>query len=205
MVSFTGENLSVLLCCSHSLHHEWMTFFSWYSFQQNLPDAKFAILCNRKDIKFNLFNWTKRLNIPFEITKNDNHLSCLGYAIKKSYVQYPVMIIGPDIVCLQELDSEDKLINSEKNYKKNDYYVIQNPNNFLEKNDDFFVDVRDKKVSRFVSYSSGWGNFNISSWINKVGNPLNVYSKYDGTVLSINERRLSNIWKDASNVFHSVC
>lgn len=205
MISYTGENLSVLICCSHLLHHDWMTFLSWYSFQQNLPDAKISILCNRKDMKFNLFNWTKRLGVTFEITKNDNPISCLNYALKKSYVKYPVLVISPDIICLQELDDEESIINSKQNYKKENCYILYNEVDDIVKNENLFANVKENKFSRFVSYSSGWGNFNADSWINKLGNPLSVYSKHDNVMLTINERRFSNIWKDACNVFHSVC
>ena len=205
MVSSTGENLSVLLCCSHLLHHNWMSFLSWYSFQQNLPDAKFAILCSRKDIKYDLFQWTKRVNIPFEITNRDEPISCFLYALYKSYIHYPFLVITPDILCLKDLTTDDQLINTGNNYQLNKCFIIHHNNSYAEEKKDFFVNVKDQNASRFVSYSEGWGNFNTHSWINKLGNPLHIYSKYDSIPLNMNERRLSNIWKDACKIFHSIC
>ena len=75
MIGNLGENLSVLIYCNHSVAHDWMSFLCWYSFYKNLPEAKIAVGCSRSNLRFDLYFWTKRLNIDFEYMKGDSPIS----------------------------------------------------------------------------------------------------------------------------------
>ena len=79
MISSTGENLNVLIYCKHTFVHDWMTFVSYYSIRTYLPDANVAIACERKSLSYDLFKWTKKLNLNFEILKEANPLEYLKY------------------------------------------------------------------------------------------------------------------------------
>ncbi len=205
MIGTTGENLHILLHCSHVLHHDWMSFLCWYSFQQNLPDAKFSIFCSRKNIKYDLFNWTKRVGVNFEIVKYEDPLVCLDYAYKKSISSFPVFVIKPNIVCIKEFNGVDHFFNNKKNFKKDNIYFLGVPSLDFEENNLLFLNIKETKFCNFVCYSEGWGNFRTDLWINKMGNPLNVYSKHDQGMLSTNERKFAKVWRDACNIFHSIC
>lgn len=70
-VSETGENLVIIIKCEYIPHNNWMTFFSWYTVQKYLPDAKCVILCKRNVYKLPLYNWTFRYKIPFYQISSD--------------------------------------------------------------------------------------------------------------------------------------
>ena len=203
MITSTGENLSVLICCDHSISSDWMTFLSAYSFSKYLPEAKIAIACQRKDIRRNLFMWAKKLNFNFEILKTSDSLSYLRYFIEKDKLSLPALIVSPDIICVRELE-QNSFLHSTKNYKKNDFYLVNDLNSNFEEKSDLYCDVKEDKIVNFVTYSNGWGNFNLSSWINKDEYPFHPLAKYNRTLLGLNERRLDDIWMSATNIFECI-
>lgn len=78
-VTPTGENLLLIIKCEYLPHNDWMSFFTWYSIQKNLPDAKVLILCKRNVYKQSLFNWTYKYKVPiFQISSNFNDYSKIG-------------------------------------------------------------------------------------------------------------------------------
>lgn len=82
----TGENLSIIIDCDYVPHHDWMTKVSVFSIQQHLPDANISINCKRNICKYQLFDWTRKLNIRF--TYNENK-------------QKECLIITPDVMAIR--------------------------------------------------------------------------------------------------------
>lgn len=202
MIGITGERLSVLLCCEHLLHHDWMSFVSWYSFQRNLPDAKFSILCTRAGMKYDIFRWTKRAGIQFQISRNSDPMHRLAYAIKKDMVTLPTLIIRPEILCVREFDNDPNYLNG--NHHKGSCIFVSEDGASSTYDERLCCEAGENEFCNFVTYEKGWGNFKIDPWVNKSGNPLQRRLKHSEFATGINERRIASIWNGATEVFYCM-
>lgn len=197
MISETGENLSVLICCDHVFAHDWMTFLSYYSFRTFLPDAKLAIACERNSLIYDLFKWAKRLDLNFEIIKPKNKLEYLQYFQNKNKIDIPCLITTPDIICLKEW-SVDFLPEQNKNYIKNNFMFIQNIKEEFVENENLYCCIKENKISHFATYSNGWFDFNMSVWINKKDYPFYPSFHQNKNLMSFNEKKMYELWKSCS-------
>ena len=64
-----------------------------------------------------------------------------------------------------------------------------------------YSQAKNNNISNFVSYSDGWGTFNLTTWINKNDYPFNPFYKFNKSLLSLNERRIDELWQSATNIF----
>ena len=107
-ITSTGDRLNILVSCDYSLHHDWMSFASWYSIYKNLPDAQVALLCAR-DLKdgYASFDWPYRCDIRFFQHENvgkrigciyANKLYATCVALKEGIVEPPLMVIDYDVI-----------------------------------------------------------------------------------------------------------
>lgn len=180
-----GENLNFIIICDYVYHHNWMSFLTWYSLYKNLPDSKVSMICKRTPMKYDLFGWTKRCNIPFKIVK-DSQQVVLPHDLNAA------IVLTPDYVCIRDF-SEAGI--SPKSILGKDFFYID---------DSLGVDCKSEKSSLFVSYFHGWGNFDLTRWINKETCPLNNNLKFSKVGMTANEVRLGQVWKEASKIFQTV-
>ena len=101
MISFTGDNLNILISCDYTIIHNWMSFFSWYCLYKNLPNAKVFILCNRNSMDSMLFEWTKKCDVYFEIVKPMNLEEKIDYLKKKKSLNN-LLVIKPSMVAIRD-------------------------------------------------------------------------------------------------------
>lgn len=200
MINLTGENLNILLCCKHSFLHEWMTFLSYYSIHRYLPDAKVQIICERKNLYYDLFNWTKRSQVNFEYIKPKSKIEYLHHFISKKKLQTPCLIIEPHILCVREW-TDDFIPDYKKNYQMNDFFYVADPNAYDFEPANLYYSIKDNKICNFVTYSEGWGTFNMTTWINKNDYPFHPLYKFDRATLSLNEKRMDELWDSVINLF----
>lgn len=69
-ISPLGGGLKILINSDYTVSHNWMCFSSWYSINQNLPDAKVQINCKRNVCDYQIFNWPNRCGVDFSFNKN---------------------------------------------------------------------------------------------------------------------------------------
>jgi len=155
-------------------------------------------------MKYDLFRWAKRAGISFETVRNVDPMQSLAYATKKNLASLPALVITPDIICIREFDNDFPLINKPNNFYRGDSLLISSDGISASYDERLWCDVKENNFCNFVSYSSGWGDFNLSQWIDKLGNPLQRRLKFASGTLGVNERRLADIWEGATGVFHSL-
>lgn len=95
-----GKNLLVLIKCEYINHHDWMAFFTWYSINQNLPDAKVCVLCKRGYYADQpLFSWSYKCKVPFLQYKDVYHTEDISKDIK-------IIELTPEVVCIDVLKND---------------------------------------------------------------------------------------------------
>lgn len=183
--------------------HHWMSFLAWYSFYRNLPEAKVAVACNRLLMKHQLFDWTKRCNVPFALRKVDTPLSHAKYLIEKNILSFPLLIFQPDVVALREIQNPSLFEgDSFSTHKATFLTEVIDP---AEKPSISLVfDVKGQDFETFMTYENGWGKFVTSTWINKEIHPITPLWKYEDVNMTANERRLAELWKDFTPLFLAV-
>ena len=199
MITNTGKNLSILIACDYTPCHHWMSFLAWYSFYRNIPEAKVAVVCNRFLMKYQLFDWTKRCDVPFALRKTDTILSHAKYFIEKNIISFPILILSPDVVAVREL-SDASVFN--KSFSVSKATFLTEMTEPVDRHDNSLVfDVKGKDFETFMTYENGWGKFVTNSWINKEIHPIASLWEYEGVNMSPNERRLAELWKDFTPLF----
>lgn len=179
-----------------------MSFLAWYSFYRNIPEAKVAVACNRFLMKYQLFDWTKRCDVPFALRKTDTILSHAKYFIEKNIISFPILILSPDVVAVREL-SDVSVFN--KSFSVSKATFLTEMTEPVDRHDNSLVfDVKGKDFETFMTYENGWGKFVTNSWINKEIHPIASFWEYDGVNMSPNERRLAELWKDFTPLFLAV-
>lgn len=189
-INSTGDGLNILIICDYVSHHNWMSYFCWYSINKNLPDAKVFVMCNRNLMQYeDLFAWTKKCNIPLKFCKSADLDTNINLAMQ-SFVSKPVLVVNPDSVCVRDFDEAN--INQEcfKEINKLD--------------DKFACDCKEERPCCFVTYSKGWGNFNTLSWINKTKVPFFSGIHFNKGILTSNEIRIGQLWNAATPLFRAV-
>lgn len=199
MITTTGKGLNILISCDYMPCHSWMSFLAWYSFYRNIPEAKVVVACNRLPMKHQLFDWTKRCDVPFSLFKPDSSFNHLRYFIDKKIISFPVLILSPDVVVVRELNDVSAFDNSFSEKKAT--FLTEMTETVLSYDKSLVFDVKGQDFATFVTYENGWGKFVTSSWINKDMHPFTPLWKYDDVEMSTNERRLSGLWRDCIPLF----
>ena len=200
MITNTGENLNILIVCDYTPCHHWMSCLSWYSMYKYLPEAKVAVACNRQLMKYQLFDWTKRCNIPFHLTKTTDRFSHAKYFLDSKILSFPLLVIDPDIVALREIQN----INDFNRHIFSRKALLLNQSSEPDESDNLYFDAKSNDFGTFISYENGWGKFVTSSWINKEIHPITPLWKQDDVNMTANENRLSELWKDFTPLFLAV-
>ena len=180
-----GNGLSILILCDYTPHHNWMTFLCWYSLSVNLPDAKIFISCNRT-LKYQHFNWVYKCKIPFMLHKPMEISDRIEYSIKDKKIDFPLLIIPADVVCIREIPE------------------LLDERIYLENQKELCGDCKDENLYPFVTYRGGWGNFNVDSWINTYDCPFLTNLKYTSFDMNANEIKIGQIWQKAAELYKGV-
>ena len=188
-ISSTGNGLNILIACDYLPHHSWMSFLCWYSLTKNLPDANVFVASHRRLMKYSLFTWTQKCKIPFILHKETDEEGQIQAAIDYG-VTKPLLVIPPDSVCVRDFN--------ESGFSPESLFEIRRFDAELS------CDCKEARPCSFVTYSSGWGKFVTSSWINKTSNPFLFGVKYGQGELTANETRIGRLWIAATPLFLTV-
>jgi hypothetical protein len=71
-ITFTGNNLNIVIMADQSFNHGWMTFSCWYSIHYYLPEAKVYFKIEKKEGASSAFAWTSRCPIKRIYHTNDH-------------------------------------------------------------------------------------------------------------------------------------
>ena len=180
----------------------WSIFLLWYLTQKNLPDINLHLLFEKKDFAFPIPSYVhshkiKVLYCEFNddldlLIKNTRNQFFNHSLILKSFV-FPIDVLNQNIF--------DAFTNK-TNYKNEYGYLVSDISSSFEDNN-FITDIKKETITPFVSIKDGWGNFNMSTWINRTDNPL-VYD-FRNTRMNYKESKFSHGWSDAgkiSNLFY---
>ena len=206
MISSIGDNLNILISCNYTIHDNWMSFLCWYSLTKNLPQAKVVIACNRTMNSGNseLFGWTRKCNIPFELHKSTDREGQINLVLQKGIVVAPLLVLRPDTVAIRDFEESgfDTNILEGKVLKASDLPEICCE--AMVPNSDRSSTKHYEKPCVFVTYSNGWGKFVTSSWIHKGGCPFTSENRYGHGNMTTNETRIGKLWSAVSPLFQTV-
>jgi hypothetical protein len=188
-IDSTGEGLNILIACDYLSHHDWMSFFCWYSISKNLPDAKVFVTCNRKIKYEDLFVWPRKCNIPFHFNKETDINGQIKHALD-SFASKPLLVVPPDCVCIRDFNEAGFSLESLSEINKLD--------------DSLLCDCKDERPCCFATYSNGWGKFVTSSWINRISSPFFSVAQFNKGELTPNEVRIGRLWNSAAFLFQNV-
>jgi len=187
MISSLGDGLNILISCDHIPGHSWMAYVCWYSISKNLPEAKVFVVSRRKNVTGNLFLWTKKVNIPFQMYNGEYSLSNLA-----GLTDRPMLIVPPESVAIRDFE-EAKIDPS----SINDVVLLNSP---------FVCDSKEDDACVFSSYFNGWGNFVLSEWIYNVNCPLTTSGskRFLKNIMTINEIRIGQVWNASIPLFQGI-
>ena len=141
-ITTTGDQLNILISCNYSLLHDWMSFASWYSISQNLPDAQVTLLCSREyPLNQVIFNWPFRAGIRYfqhkkQGTLLDNQLYAAYSALELGFIQQPFFVINPEMMCIRSFSkSLVRNLNDDTKFSYQDGFLYFNdqPIEFFKK------------------------------------------------------------------------
>jgi hypothetical protein len=194
-VSSLGDNLAILIKCDHAPHHDWMSFFCWYSISKNLPEAKVIVACSRGgEMNFDIFNWPKRCGVQFAY--HNPGLDTVKFVLDNDKFETgtPLLVLEPCTACLRDFDEAQF---DQSTLAKNEVFKAKELSGLVS-------ETKDENPSVFTDYSNGWGKFVTSSWINKASTPLVTGLSFFKPMMSVNESRLGKLWDRASLMYQSV-
>lgn len=195
-ISSIGDGLTIHISCEPKLHHDWMSFLCWYSLSRNLPESKVIVTNLRENNLFDLYGWTRLLQIPLlhhrgmSITQQQQMLR----SHRRIHVTGPILTIQPEFVCVR--DFEEAGIDSAIFERKDDWFFTEIP--------EFSSNCKQENPSVFVNYSDGWGNFVTDAWLNKTSTPLITGVGLTKAGMTVNETRLGGLWEGAARLYQTV-
>ena len=192
-----GKDLKLIAHIKSSTPQMWPLFFLWYTTHKNLPDITLYLLFERKDFKFTIPNFVQMQKIKVLYCEFNDDLDFLIKNSKNEFFNNSIFIdsfVYPiDVLNDKIMDCFKNNINLEDDFA----YVVSNINNNFNK-DQIVTNSELKTSSSFISIKEGWGNFIMSTWINKKDNPL-VYD-FKNNRMTHDEMNLSVYWSDAGKI-----
>lgn len=228
-ISPSGKNLHVVITNIASVTHEWMTFASWYSFFKNAPDATVTFVSQRSSNQIHqLFNWANRLPINFTYYNGEenesqyiNKLLSLRTVLKRKFADTPLLCIDPDVVLTESLDIETLNHFLEKNksiQSENEKVWFITSQQFISDSiDNYYLNVpsiietcpnlcveAQQTTNPLVSFNKGCGRFVTEKWIDKKGCPFGKAGRFQTDSLTVNEKRILDLWKKLTALYKAV-
>ncbi len=116
MVDSFGTNLNILICTKPG--RDWQSFSSWYSFFQNLPEAKISLLIERNgEVPFQFYQWAKRIKVRSRIfnaysqdNPTENYIGLLYSAINCGLAATPLLCVTDEVMAVSPLN--ERTLNS---------------------------------------------------------------------------------------------
>ncbi len=164
-----------------------MSFACWYSLHKNLPDANILLACERpEEMKMDLFQWVYRLQIPFFYYQKTDPIT---QAIQTDKATYPILTLPCDTICLDTLDHTiiDKI---------NDNKIIVG--------EELCLSAKNPETAVFCSLKEGVGAFVPSRWIYRGSHPFKNADMFSKGDLTMNERRIFQLWKKLGRIFDTL-
>jgi hypothetical protein len=193
MISSLGNGLTVVIECDYTTHHDWMSFLTYWSLLKKLPEARVIVTCVRKHMNMDIFIWPRRCHIPClfhkPMKKDELHNFVINHS--QSNATKNILVVDPSVVFIRDFEEASF-----------DPIILSN-NTDATKIEGFIDDVKNDNSVVCCHYSNGWGKFVTSQWINKSSVPLSSVN-FASTDMSINERRLSEIWKSATKIYQNI-
>lgn len=230
-ISPSGKNLNVVISNIASLSNEWMTFCSWYSIFKNAPDANVSFVSQRSISQIHqLFNWADRLPIPYayynSVSKDCQHINklvSLKTLLQRNLTKTPLLCIDPEIVLTESLDAnklneflqKNKAIQSEDEkvwFIPDSQFILDSIDNYYLRNtalnmpfcEGLCVDAQ-SHPNPLVSFNKGLGRFVTAKWIDKnKGCPFGKANRFQTDSLTVNEKRILNLWKKLAPLYRAV-
>lgn len=197
-----GKEIKLIahMCSDRSI--VWSMFLLWYMTQKNLPDISLYLLFDRKNKSFVLPNYIHAKKINVLHCEFNNNLDLLVKNTRNDFFNNSIFInsfVFPvNVLSNQVLDA----FKNNKNFKSGYGFIVSDISRQYESLD-FISDIKSDISTDFVSIKDGWGNFNMSVWLNRIDNPL-VYD-FRNNQMNQKEIMFSKFWNDAgkiSNLFH---
>lgn len=191
-ISFIGKGLSILVTCDFVIHHDWMSFLTFWSMKKNLPDATMSIVC-RRSINSDIFGWARKCSVPLVFYNYHDVEGAKNYMLgnPRSKLLDPVLVVPPNLLFVRDFEEAGF-----------DTKVFENNFDAL-KIDGFISDAKSQNTTVCCDYSKGWGNFVANEWINKESMPL-IGVNFSAGIMSPNERRIAALWESATNMYQSL-
>lgn len=230
-ISPSGKNLNIVISNIASITHEWMTFSSWYSIFKNAPDSHVSFVSQRSSSQIHqLFNWADRLPIPYmyynsasDESQYINKLLSLKALLQRKLTKTPLLCIDPDIILTESIDVDNlnEFLEKNKAIQSEDKKVWFIPDSqfILDSIDDYYlrnitssmlscpwlcVDAQSPPNS-LVSFNKGCGRFVTAKWIDKnKGCPFGKASRFQTDSLTVNEKRILDLWKKLAPLYKAV-
>jgi len=230
-ISPSGKNLNVVISNDASITHEWMTFSSWYSFFKNAPDASVSFVSRRSSAQIHqLFNWANRLPINFTYynsVSDDcqyiNKLISLKEILQRNFTKAPILCIDPDVALTESLDTDNlnHLLEKNKCIQSDNKKVWFLPDSqFISKLiDDYYLSDNSPELpccswlcgdtqsspNPLVTFEKSCGRFVTSKWIDKnKGCPFGKANRFQTDSLTVNEKRILDLWKKLTPLYKAV-
>jgi hypothetical protein len=225
-----GKNLNVVISNIACVTHEWMTFASWYSFFKNAPNATVSFVSQRSSSQIHqLFNWANRLPINFTYyTPSDescqyiNKLLSVKAILQRNFAKTPLLCIEPDVLLTESLDTDklNEFIEKNKCIQSEDgkVWFIPNYQSVLDLIDDYFLKDTENIPSvphlcvdaqsdpnPIVTFDKGCGRFVTAKWIDKKkGCPFGKALRFQTDSLTVNEKRILDLWKKLAPLYKAI-
>jgi hypothetical protein len=163
-----------------------MSFVTWYSIRQSLPDARVAVSCVRG--QFEMLKWCPRQRVPYFFHSD----SCdpLAVALGRTYVDRPVLILDPLLTVHEPLpgDLSEALV---------EHGAISDVSPWC-------LAAKEEDLQVFSSIGEGCGSFRLSRWIDSGGNPLGYAERFLKGSLTASERKVLNLWYKAAPLYDNI-
>lgn len=197
-----GKDLKLIYHVKHGTPIIWPVFLLWYLTQKNLPDINLTLLFEKKNKSYILPNYIRSKKINVIYCEFNDDLNLLVKNTKNKYFNrsifidslvFPIDVLDKDIMESIESNSNKECLGG--------YVLADTDSKFSELN--FVSNIKTKDSKGFVSINDGWGNFNMSIWLNRQDNPL-VYD-FRNSYMSHQESVFGHFWNDAgkiSNLFY---
>ena len=198
MISVTGNGLTLLICADYNVHHEWMSYASWYSAHRIFPDAEICVCLSKKRTNQLLFNWTARAGIKQYRLADSSHYSVAQFALANKISQ-PLVIIAAGVVSLKSFPPIEATFARSEDHQVwwlNDLKVITEP--IVA---DLCCPCTEYHNVAFTQVESTCGAFNKKTWLEKA--KLSPFAgNYKRENISPNEYAVLTLWEQMQKSYH---
>lgn len=190
LIDIFGYGLNILLLCEPLPAHAWMSFASWESFRQQVPDATVTLATRRPTSgqHHGIFPWAYRLGVRSFFYTEDQDPAQI--ALRRDYLKTPMLVLPPGTMAMEPLS----------------HSVLDRVNcGGVQDGADLVVGLKDLTPAPLIQLGEGCGGFVTEEWIDKCGHPFGRTGVYQrSNDLTVNERRVLLLWNRLCPIYDSV-